>query len=261
MTNTDSLPFSKSFSFHDKVAVVTGGSRGIGKAISLAFAKAGATVGIIYGSNEDAANQTLGELQKISDKSHKIYKLDVSQTAAVEDVFAKIKTELGGLHCLINNAGITRDQLLLRLKEDDWDLVIETNLKSVFNCTKSAVKMMLKDRSGSIVNITSVIGQTGNGGQSNYAASKGGIIAFTKSIALEVASRNIRLNSIAPGFIRSDMTDSLTEEQKKKILTSVPLGQIGEPDDIAGACLYLCSDFARYITGHTLNINGGLYTN
>ncbi|MBK9293973.1 MAG: 3-oxoacyl-[acyl-carrier-protein] reductase [Oligoflexia bacterium] len=246
------------FNFADKVVVVTGASRGIGKAIAQNFSKTGAKLAVIYNSNEEAAEKSLKEL---SGSGHKKYKINVADSKAVEESFERIKSEMGGFHFLINNAGVTQDQILLRMKEEDWDKVIQTNLKSVFNCTKMAVKFMLKERTGSIVNITSVIGQTGNAGQSNYAASKAGIIGFTKSIAVEVASRNIRLNCIAPGFIKSDMTDSLTEEQKNKIIQKVPLGSIGEPDDVAAACLFLCSDFSRYITGQTLNVNGGLYMN
>lgn len=246
------------FDFSKKIVVVTGASRGIGKAIAHHFAQAGAHVALIYNTNDAAAEKALSELPG---KEHKKYKLNVADHKAVETAFEQIKAEMGGFHFLINNAGVTADQIILRLKEEDWDKVIQTNLKSVFNCTKIAVKFMLKERTGSIVNITSVIGQTGNAGQSNYAASKAGIIGFTKSIALEVASRNIRLNCIAPGFIKSDMTDSLTDDQKSKIIENVPLGTIGEPDDIAAACLFLCSDFSRYITGQTLNVNGGLYMN
>jgi 3-oxoacyl-[acyl-carrier protein] reductase len=246
------------FDFSNKVVVVTGGSRGIGKSIVKTFAQAGAKVALIYHSNDDAAQTTLTEL---SGSGHKKYKFNVADTKAVETGFEQIKTEMGGFHFLINNAGVTQDQILLRMKEDDWDKVIQTNLKSVFNCTKIAVKYMLKERAGSIVNITSIIGQIGAGGQSNYAASKAGIIGFTKSIALEVASRKIRLNCIAPGFIKSDMTDALTEDQKSKIINNIPLEQIGEPEDVAAACLFLCSEFSRYITGQTLNVNGGLYMN
>jgi 3-oxoacyl-[acyl-carrier protein] reductase len=241
-----------------KVVLVTGGSRGIGRGIAKLFSEAGAKVALTYQSNETAAQETLKDLKG---SGHKIYKLNIADSTDVEDVMGKITTEMGGLNVLVNNAGITKDQLLLRLKAEDWDQVLETNLRGVFLTTKLAVKTMLKAREGSIINITSVIGQTGNPGQSSYAASKAGIIAFTKSIALEVASRQIRLNCIAPGFIRSDMTDSLTDEQKKVILDRVPLGSMGEAWDVAAACLFLASPLARYITGQTLNVNGGLYMN
>lgn len=246
------------FDFKDKVIVVTGASRGIGKGIAQAFAKSGARIALTYQSSEDAAQKTLEEL---SGSGHRLYRFDVSQPNQVEESFKKINDELGALHVLVNNAGITKDQILLRMKTEDWDQVLETNLRSVFACTKSAVKLMLKAKEGSIINITSVIGQMGNAGQSNYAASKAGIIAFTKSIAKEVASRQIRLNCVAPGFIQSDMTDSLSDDQKKKIFELIPLGYIGEPNDIAQACLFLASPLARYITGHTLNVDGGMNMN
>lgn len=251
------MPSMHNFDFSNKTVAVTGASRGIGKGIAKAFSQCGAKVAVIYQSNDEAAQKTLGEL---SGNGHKTYKLDVSQPEAVEAVFGQIQEDLGGLHVLINNAGVTRDQLLLRMKAEDWDQVMQTNLKSVFACTKSAVKMMLKAKvEGSVINITSVIGQIGQGGQSNYAASKAGIIGFSKSVAAEVASRRIRVNCIAPGFIQTDMTDSLTEQQKQGILEKVPLGSMGEASDVAAACLFLSSNHARYITGHTLNVNGGLY--
>jgi 3-oxoacyl-[acyl-carrier protein] reductase len=244
--------------FTGKIVVITGASRGIGKGIAKGFAEHGAKVAITFQSNEAAAQATLAELKG---SGHKMYKFDVSNPSSVEEVFPKIHSEMGGMHVLVNNAGITKDQLLLRLKPEDWDQVLATNLRSVFLCTKAAVKLMLKAREGSVINITSVIGEKGNPGQSSYAASKAGIIAFSKSVALEVASRQIRVNCIAPGFIQSDMTDSLTEDQRKGILDAVPLGSMGEPGDVAGSCLFLASNYARYITGHTLDVNGGLYMN
>jgi 3-oxoacyl-[acyl-carrier protein] reductase len=250
------------FNFKDKVVVVTGASRGIGKGIALAFAKAGAKVALTYQNNDDAAKIALEEISRENnDVHHGLYKFDASDLTQVEESFKKIHEEMGAIHVLINNAGITRDQLLLRLKSEDWDQVLQANLKSVYACTKTAVKMMLKAKEGAIVNITSVIGQTGNAGQSNYAASKAGIIAFTKSVAQEVASRQIRLNCIAPGFISSDMTNSLTDDQKTKIMDLIPLGFMGESHDIGMACLFLASPAARYITGHTLNVDGGMNMN
>lgn len=248
------------FDFSGKVVVVTGASRGIGKGIAQGFAKAGAKVALTYQSSDDLAKQALSELDG-SEGGHRLYKFNAAEPLEVEEAFKKIQEEMGGLHVLINNAGITRDQILLRLKPEDWDAVINTNLKSVYACTKTAVKMMLKAKEGSVVNITSVIGQMGNPGQSNYAASKAGIIAFTKSVAKEVASRQIRLNCIAPGFIQSDMTNSLTDVQKTQIMDQIPLGFMGESNDIAEACLFLASTHARYITGHTLNVDGGMNMN
>jgi len=242
-----------------KIVLVTGGSRGIGRGIAKLFSEAGAKVALTYQSNEAAAQETLKELKG---SGHKIFKINIAEPESVDEGMAQVVDSMGGLNILVNNAGITKDQLLLRMKAEDWDQVIDTNLRGVFLTTKVAVKLMLKARAeGSIINITSVIGQTGNPGQSSYAASKAGIIAFTKSIALEVASRQIRLNCIAPGFIHSDMTDSLTDEQKKGILDRIPLGSIGEAWDVAAACLFLASPMARYITGQTLNVNGGLYMN
>lgn len=244
--------------FEGKVVLVTGGSRGIGRGIAKLFSEAGAKVALTYAHNESAAQQALTELKG---SGHKSYKMSSEDPDSIETTITAVNQDMGGLHVLINNAGITKDQLLLRMKTDDWDQVLTTNLRGVFLSTKAAVKLMLKAREGSIINITSVIGQTGNAGQSSYAASKAGIIAFTKSIALEVASRQIRLNCIAPGFIKSDMTDSLTDEQKRGILERVPLGSMGESVDVANACLFLASPLARYITGQTLNVNGGLYMN
>lgn len=246
------------FDFTGKTVVVTGGSRGIGKSIAMTYAKAGAKVAVTYSSNDSAAEAVMSQMPG---SGHKCYKFNVADFEQVESNFEQIQKDLGTPYALINNAGITRDQLLLRLKPEDWDDVLTTNLKSVYNCSKVAVKMMLRAKEGSIVNITSVIGQTGNAGQSNYAASKAGIIGFTKSIAQEVASRQIRLNCIAPGFIQSDMTDALTEEQRTNILNKVPLGFIGDPEDVSWACLFLTSPMSRYITGQTINVNGGLFMN
>lgn len=236
---------------------MTGASRGIGKGIAQGFAQKGARVAMTYQTSDETAQKALSEMP--FKDLHKLYKFDVSDYGAAEENLTKISSEMGGLHVLVNNAGITRDQLLLRLKPEDWDAVIQTNLRSVYNMSKVALKLMLKAKEGNIINITSVIGQTGNAGQSNYAASKAGIIGFTKSIAAEVASRQIRINCIAPGFIRSDMTDSLTEDQKKTIMDKIPMGFIGESNDVAECCLFLASPMSRYITGQTLNVNGGLH--
>src|ERR1039457_1475208 len=242
--------------FENKLVIVTGGSRGIGRGIAEGFAKAGAKVALTYHSNEEAAKKTLDSLQG---SGHKTYRFDVSDAMAVEKGFETINGDMGTPFVLVNNAGITKDQLLLRMKTDDWDQVMSTNLRSVFACTKHAIKLMLKAREGSIINISSVVGLTGQAGQVNYAASKAGVIGFTKSIALEVASRQIRVNCVAPGFIESDMTGALTEARKKAILDKIPMGTIGEARDVADACLFLASPAARYITGQTLNVNGGLH--
>jgi 3-oxoacyl-[acyl-carrier protein] reductase len=246
------------------VVVVTGASRGIGKGIAAAFAKAGASVAITYNASDAAAAAVIDELNGYSrslglEPKHRSYKFDVSNGEAVDRAFDQIKTEMGVPYTVVCNAGITRDGLLLRMKTEDWDQVMATNVRSAFACTKTAMKMMLKAREGSFIYISSVIGETGNPGQANYAASKAALIAFAKSVAQEVASRGIRANCIAPGFIESDMTHALNDEQKAAILTKVPLSRIGSVDDIASACLFLASDFARYVTGHTLDVNGGLY--
>lgn len=239
-----------------KKIMVTGSSRGIGAGIARLLADEGAQVVITYSSSEGPAREVLASLKGTG---HMIVALQVADEASVSAAFAKVLETFGSLDGLVNNAGITKDQLLLRMKQDDFQSVMDTNLKGTFLCTKLAVKTMMKARKGSIVNITSVIGQTGNAGQANYAASKAGIEAFSKSIAQEVGSRQVRVNCVAPGFIVTDMTDQLTEEQKTGILSKVPLETLGQTEDVAHAVAFLLSDKARYITGHTLSVNGGLY--
>ncbi len=190
---------------------------------------------------------------------HLLLKLDIADEASVASAFEEISAKWGRIDGLVNNAGVTRDQLLLRMKTDDFQAVLDTNLKGTFLCTRAAAKMMLKARSGSIVNITSVIGEMGNAGQSNYAASKAGTEGFSKSVAQEIGSRSIRVNCVAPGFIVTDMTDAMTEQAKAAILSKVPLGTLGDVDDVANAVSFLLSDEAKYITGHTLSVNGGMY--
>lgn len=236
--------------------IVTGSSRGIGAGIAAWLAHEGASLVITYSSNEAAAAQVT---KSLPGSGHMCLALNVSDETSVDAFFAKV-LEGGSIHGLVNNAGITRDQLILRMKTEDFDAVIGTNLRGTFLCARSAIKAMLKAKTpGSIVNITSVIGEMGNAGQSNYAASKAGVEGLTKSLAKEVASRGIRLNCVAPGFIVTEMTDALNEDQKNKIQSGIPLGTLGETEDIAAAVAYLLSDEARYITGHTLSINGGLY--
>lgn len=241
----------------DKVAVVTGGSRGIGKAVVLTLGKEGVKVLINYRGNESAALETLNELKKIGGEGE-IFKADVSVEEEVERMFNFVLEKWGKLDILVNNAGITKDNLLIRMKNEEWDQVINTNLKGVFLCTRAAIKIMIKQRSGKIVNISSIIGLRGNIGQANYAAAKAGIIGFTKSVAREVASRGITVNAIAPGFITTDMTEVLSEEMKKKVLEDIPLGRFGTPEDVANAVRFLVSDEAAYITGVVLNVDGGL---
>ena len=254
MTNTSGVKIAPRF--ENKTVMVTGSSRGIGAGIAHRLAAEGARVAITYSSSPDAAEKVLAGLPG---KGHIRLQLNVSDEASVTAGFEAIAKEFGQLDGLVNNAGITRDQLILRMKTEDFQAVIDTNLKGTFLCTRAAVKMMLKARTGSIVNITSVIGEMGNAGQSNYAASKAGVEGFTKSIAQEVASRSIRVNCIAPGFIVTEMTGVLNDQQKETILGKVPLGTLGDVDDIASATAFLLSSESKYITGHVLSVNGGLY--
>jgi 3-oxoacyl-[acyl-carrier protein] reductase len=239
-----------------KKILVTGGSRGIGASIVKTLASKGARVAFTYSSNEDAAKSVFDNL---SGSGHFMLKMDVSQGTSVDQGIEAVLAHFGELDGVVNNAGITKDQLLLRMKAEDFDAVINTNLKGTFLVTKAAIKPMLKTRKGSIVNITSVIGLTGNAGQANYAASKGGVEAFSKSVALEVASRGLRVNCVAPGFIKTEMTDALSEDQKKAIVAEIPMERIAEPEEVAQAVAFLLSDESKYITGHTLSVNGGLF--
>ena len=245
-----------SLKFAGQTALVTGSSRGIGATIAQRLARDGARVAVTYSSNPDSAQKVLASLPG---SGHIALQLHVGDEASVEKTFAECAEKFGKIDFLVNNAGITKDQLLLRMKAEDFDRVIETNLKGVFLCTRAAAKLMLKAKSGAIVNITSVIGQTGNPGQANYAASKGGVEAFTKSVAQELASRQIRVNCVAPGFIVTDMTDVLSDETKNAILAKVPLKTLGDTEDIAAAVSFLLSQDAKYITGHTLSVNGGMF--
>lgn len=241
-----------------KKILVTGGSRGIGASIVKVLASRGASVGFSFSSREDSAVALLKELPG---SGHFISQLNTADEGSVENFINKSLETFGEIDGLVNNAGVTKDSLLLRMKSEDFDNVINTNLRGTFLLTKGFLKGMLKARKGSIVNITSVIGQTGNPGQSNYAASKAGIEAFAKSVALEVASRGIRVNNIAPGFIATEMTSVLTEEQKAGIQTKIPMGRIAAPEEIATVVAFLLSDDSKYMTGHTLSVNGGMFMN
>ncbi len=242
----------------DKAAVVTGGTAGIGKEIALAFAKQGAHVAI-FGTNAERATEVLEHLQKTYPNQKFLVKLaDVSDKKAVDQALAEITAEFGKIDILVNNAGITRDGLLMKMTEEDWDRVIAVNLKSVYNTCQALVRPMLKARSGKIINITSVIGLIGNAGQANYAASKAGMIGFTQSLAKEVASRGICVNCIAPGFIKTSMTDVLTDAQKEGILKQVPMGRLGSPEEIANTAVFLASDWSNYMTGQVLTVDGGM---
>lgn len=243
----------------EKVIVITGGSRGIGRSIALKFAQEPSKIVLVhYDEDNTAADETLSMLKQdgVIAESHRV---DVSYFKNVEPLFNDILARFGKVDVLINNAGIIRDGLLMRMSEEDWDDVIRVNLKSVFNCTRMVIRSMTKRRWGRIVNTSSVVGQIGNAGQTNYAASKAGIMAFTKSLAYEVASRGITVNTVAPGFIDTDMTRHLPEKAKEYFLQKVLLGRIGQPNDVAEVVYWLCSEAAAYMTGQTVHINGGIF--
>lgn len=242
-----------------KTAIITGGSRGIGKGIVETFAEHGANVAFTYSSSAEAANSLAEEISK-SGVQVKAYKSNAASYEESQKLAEEVLKEFGSIDILVNNAGITKDNLLMRISEEDFDKVIEVNLKSVFNMTKAVQRTMLKQRNGSIINMSSVVGVKGNAGQANYAASKAGIIGFTKSIALELGSRNIRCNAIAPGFIETEMTDKLDENTVHGWRNSIPLKRGGVPEDIANVCVFLASDLSAYITGQVLNVDGGMLT-
>ena len=241
-----------------KVALITGATRGIGKGIAEVFAKEGAHVAFTYAGSVDKAKALEEELGKIT--TVKSYQSDASDYDAAQKLAADVIEDFGKIDILINNAGITRDNLMLRMSKDDWDTIIKVNLDSVFNLTKAVIKPMMKARAGSIINMTSVVGVKGNAGQANYAASKAGVIGFTKSVALELGSRNIRCNAIAPGFIETEMTAVLDEKTVQGWRDSIPLKRGGQPEDVANACVFLASDLSSYITGQVLNVDGGMLT-
>jgi 3-oxoacyl-[acyl-carrier protein] reductase len=244
-----------------KTALVTGGTAGIGKAIALLYAEHGANV-IIFGTHPERAAKALEEMQatkKEADQRMESFLVDVSKTGEVSAAIQSILTSFGKVDVLVNNAGITKDNLLMKMSEEEWDLVLDINLKSVFNTCQALTRPMMKARSGSIINISSVVGLTGNAGQVNYSASKSGMIGFTKSLAKELASRHVRVNCIAPGYIETQMTDALPASVKEAVLAKIPLGHIGKPSDIAQAALFLASDLlSGYVTGQVLAIDGGM---
>ncbi|MEZ4546479.1 MAG: 3-oxoacyl-[acyl-carrier-protein] reductase [Thermodesulfobacteriota bacterium] len=242
-----------------KVALVTGGSRGIGRAIALRLAAEGAYVVVNYAKNREAAEEVVSSIEKAGGRA-KVSGFDVSDFDTVQEEIENIVTELGGIHILVNNAGITQDTLIVRMKKEDWDNVMTTNLNGVFNCTKAVARIMIKQRQGRIINLTSVVGEMGNSGQTNYAASKAGIIGFTKAAARELASRAITVNAVSPGFIETDITQNLTDEIRKQYIDKIPLQRFGSPEDVAGVVSFLASDEASYITGEVLRVNGGIYT-
>lgn len=243
---------------NNKVALVTGASRGIGKEIALELARKGANVGISYVSNPEKANEVIEEISSYGVKAVAV-KANVSREEEVLEMIKTIEEELGTIDILVNNAGVTKDNLLIRMKEEDWDEVMNVNLKGTFLCTKAVSRAMMKKKYGKIINITSVVGVMGNAGQGNYSASKAGVIGFTKSMAKELASRGIRVNAIAPGFIQTDMTDVLKDEVKTAMLNAIPLNSFGNPKDIANLVVFLASNSSDYITGQVINVDGGMY--
>ena len=240
-----------------KIALVTGGSRGIGRAVAIELAKEGAAVAINYAGNKAAAEEVQSIITQMGGKAM-IIQADVSDEKSAMQMVEEVIAQLGGIDILVNNAGITRDGLFIRMKEEDWNAVINTNLTGIFNCTKVAAKYMMKKRSGRIINMSSVSGIMGNAGQTNYAAAKAGVIGFTKSLAREMASRGITVNAVAPGFIATDMTAAMPEKAQEHVLASIPLGKMGKPEDIANAVLFLASDKASYITGQVIHVDGGM---
>ncbi|MFA6499013.1 MAG: 3-oxoacyl-[acyl-carrier-protein] reductase [Desulfurivibrionaceae bacterium] len=245
-------------SLSGKIAVVTGGSRGIGRAICQRLAALGALVIVNYVSNPSAAEETVQSIKSAGGKAEAV-QFNVAVAGEIEAAFKKILETHGRVDILVNNAGITRDGLLMKMKDEQWDEVLNTNLKGVFLCTKAVSRAMMKQRWGRIINITSVIGFAGNAGQANYAAAKAGIVGFTKSVAKELASRGITVNGVAPGYIVTDMTRDLAEEVTNTIKGEIPMGVLGEAEDIAGAVAYLASDDARYVTGQFIHVNGGMF--
>ena len=240
-----------------KTALVTGASRGIGRAIALRLAAEGANIAINYAGNTAKAEETKAAIEAAGGKAA-LFQADVSDSAQVEQMVASVLETFGSLDILVNNAGITRDGLLMRMKEEDFDVVLDTNLKGIFHVTKAVTKIMMKQRSGRIVNMASVVGIIGNAGQTNYAAAKAGVIGFTKSAARELAARGITVNAVAPGFIATDMTAAMPEKAKEATLAAIPLRRMGTPEDVANAVLFLVSDQAAYITGQVVKVDGGM---
>jgi 3-oxoacyl-[acyl-carrier protein] reductase len=244
---------------NSRVVIITGGSRGIGRSIALKFAEEKARIIIVhYDPDENAANETLRILasEGVEAESHKV---DVSLFEAADALCKGLLSKFEKIDVLVNNAGITKDTLLMRMTEEDWDKVIRVNLKSVFNCTRAVIRAMIKQRRGCIINVSSVAGQIGNPGQANYAASKAGIMGFTKTVAREVAARGVTVNAVSPGFIRTEMTDVLHEKVKQAFIQQIPMGRAGQPEDVAEAVHWLCSNAASYITGQIIHVNGGMY--
>jgi len=247
------------YDFKGKSALVTGASRGIGRAIAVALGRGGANVALNYAGNEAAAQEALKLVLEAGAPKAKLYKFDVADPAACNAAVESVIADLGGLDVLVNNAGIAVDQLVMRLKDEDWNRQLQVNLTGTFNLIRAATRPMMKARRGAIVNLTSVVGEMGNAGQAAYAAAKAGQIGLTKSVARELASRNIRVNAVAPGFIATDMTAGMTEAAKQKMMEMIPLARLGGAEDVANAVAFLASDQASYVTGEVLRVNGGMY--
>jgi 3-oxoacyl-[acyl-carrier protein] reductase len=247
------------FDFKGKVALVTGASRGIGRAIAVELARGGASVALNYAGNEAAAAEALALVQAAGAPRAKLYRFDVADAAACSAAVEAVVADLGGLHVLVNNAGIAVDQLLMRLKDEDWRRQLDVNLTGAFNLIRAVTRPMMKAKGGAIVNLSSVVGEMGNAGQAAYAATKAGLIGLTKSVARELASRNVRCNAVTPGFIDTDMTAALPEAAKQKMMEGIPLGRLGTAEDVARAVCFLASDQAAYVTGEVLKVNGGMY--
>ncbi|MGE5414773.1 MAG: 3-oxoacyl-[acyl-carrier-protein] reductase [Syntrophomonadaceae bacterium] len=247
------------FDFKGKTALVTGASRGIGRAIAVALARGGANVALNYAGNEAAAQEALRLVQEAGAPKAKLWKFDVADPAACSKAVEEIVAELGGLHILVNNAGIAIDQLVMRLKDEDWNRTLQVNLTGNFNLIRAVTRPMMKAKGGAIVNLTSVVGEMGNAGQAAYAAAKAGQIGLTKSVARELASRSIRVNAVAPGYIETDMTAGLADAAKSKLQEMIPLARLGTAEDVANAVAFLASDQASYVTGEVLRVNGGMY--
>lgn len=242
----------------NKTALVTGASRGIGRAIALELAKNGANVAVNYAGSKEKAEEVVAEIEKLGQKAMAI-QADVANEEAVQAMVKEVIATFGSLDILVNNAGITKDNIMMRMKVEDWDAVMDTNLKGVFLCSKASMRQMMKQRSGRIINIASVVGVLGNAGQANYVAAKAGVIGLTKTMARELANRNINVNAVAPGFITTDMTDQLSDDVKENLLQQIPLGTLGTPEQIAKVVRFLASDDSSYMTGQTLHVDGGMY--